>query len=406
MSIEVHPPQIINGYELMGEIGRGAAGTVRLAKRSQSHSNPSISNEVCCCKIISKQSMINEKEKKFFQTEISVLSQISHPNIVSFIELFEDANNYYIFQEYCDGISLTNYIMRKSRLLEGEAIKLFFQLLQALNYLHQNNIAHRDIKLENIMLVEDDSNLSLSSYQRQSTPNLLSRTFKPKTPRDDKSYKIKLIDFGLSTDQSQNHRQTFCGSPLYAAPECLKSEPYDATKSDIWSAGVVFYIMVVGNFPWDPSNVTKMVNFIVKCEYRVPSFISQQCLRILQKVLIADPNKRPTAQQLISDPDLALLMPVTLRHQPIRRSIVKPHQNDSTKRIPLQERKCPNLSINDNMHQKIPNMKLEGTSNFGRRMNMPLVTAPGTPRVLPPKIPLHKSRSFNHCQSRRVHLTD
>lgn len=394
-------PPVINGYRLLCEIGNGAAGTVRIAKRKKSGSDEA-KEEKCCCKIIQKSSLLSENERNFFQSEVDALSMIVHPNIASFIELCEDDDNYYIFQEYCKGISLLDYINQKNKLSEGEAAKLFIQLIQALNYLHSMNIAHRDIKLDNIMLVVDDNLDSLkishsccnfgSCHNNESNKNL-SRSLNFEV-----EYNIKLIDFGLCTLHSDKLRETFCGSPLYAAPECLCNQPYDATKSDIWSAGVVFYIMVTGCFPWDPTNLSRMVNCIVSNDYSIPSSVSARCSQLIQKMMNPDPNQRPTAIQLLNDSDLLLLMPVRPNGRFLPRTKNSSMANLARPKLP-NEKSSHNPHNNNIQNANARKKKSIESPSSNDKKCIPLPTG-RTLKVRPPK-QMRKSLSFFNAPSPR-----
>lgn len=396
-------PPVINGYRLMCEIGSGAAGTVRLAKRKKDGSDES-AEEKCCCKIIQKSSLATEDERNFFQSEIEALSMIVHPNIASLIEFCEDDDRYYIFQEYCKGVSLLDYVNRKNQLSEGEAAKLFIQLIQAINYLHSMNIAHRDIKLDNIMLVVDDNNDSLKyshsccnfgpRFNNESNRTLYQRS------SYEVEYNVKLIDFGLCTLHCDTLRETFCGSPLYAAPECLCSQPYDAKKSDIWSAGVVFYIMVTGAYPWDPNNLSKMLNCIVSNDYSIPSTVSPRCSQLIKKMINPDPNQRPSALQLLNDSDLLLLMPVRPNGRFLSRG-----KNSSTANLArpkITTERNPHVSYNNNIQNSNCNKKknIENTSSNADKKGIPVPMA-RTPKVRPPKQMRNSLSYFNTPSPRR-----
>lgn len=391
-------PPMVSGFRLLCEIGTGATGTVRLAKRKREDSSAlgeSI-EEKSCCKIIPKSSITTENERNLFHSEIEAMSTVVHPNIAAFIEFYEDDDNFYIFQEYCKGISLLDYVNRKDKLSEGEAAKIFIQLMQAINYLHSMHIAHRDIKLDNIMLVPEDNpdwlKVSRSCCNFASHANSDSNLLISRRGNSEVEYKVKLIDFGLCTLHSDELRGTFCGSPLYAAPECLCSQPYDATKSDIWSAGVVFYIMVTGLFPWDPNNITKMVHSIVANEYEIPSSVSPQCSRFIRKMMSPDPKQRPSAIQILKDSDLALLMPVRPngRFIPRTKNIIA----NVTKPVLPNDKNASNL-YNNNSSQNLLNNKKKNNENaqISDKKCIPIPIKKQQLQVRPPK-QMRKSLSF------------
>jgi 5'-AMP-activated protein kinase catalytic alpha subunit len=150
------------------------------------------------------------------QREISILQTIRHPFVIENYEIFESSSHIYIVSEFAAQGELFDRIVRKNRLEEAEASFVFYQLVEALDYLHSLKIAHRDLKPENILI--------------------------------DWGYKIKLIDFGLSNVSFDGKlMSTPCGSPCYAPPEMIRKEKYDGLVSDVWSLGITLYAMVTGN---------------------------------------------------------------------------------------------------------------------------------------------------------------
>lgn len=201
-------------YTLGKQLGRGTWGVVRLG-----HNN--LTNEQVAIKIADRDNCV-----KFF-TEIEILKNCDHPNIVKYIDNYQDDRCYYLVMEYLPFGELYKYIENQS-IDEYEARIIFIQLLNAIEYCHNMSIAHLDIKLENILI----SN---------------------KTEDHDKII-IKLIDFGMSfCGPSETLINLFCGSLHYCCPEIIKKQTYNPFKADIWSMGTVLYIMLVGRFPRDNS---------------------------------------------------------------------------------------------------------------------------------------------------------
>lgn len=259
--LKIETPIEVNGYILLAEIGRGSTGCVRVARKSET-------NIDYCVKIVPKILLITEEDKTFFTREYETLRVIDHPNISRFIELTEDENNFYLFMEYCLGIPLQRILSLDGPLPERRIQIIFKQLMQALEYLHSKNIAHRDIKPDNIIINNSDQ--------------------------------LKLVDFGLCTNHSDVLRQTFCGSPAFAAPECICRKPYEATASDIWSAGVLLYAMAVGQLPWKINNINLMVRQIVEGKYCFPNTVNQQMQSFIKSLMTNDPQHRPTASQALA----------------------------------------------------------------------------------------------------------
>lgn len=197
----------INEEYLLGEtLGQGAFGTVRKAVHK-------VTGQERAIKILKKR---QQDERKLF-LEVSILSKLTHPNIMEIYEFFEDKANFYIVSELCKGGELFDKITEKGCFKEAEACPIMLQLVSAICYSHSNNIVHRDLKPENIML------------ENINAQNLI----------------IKLIDWGGARYFSKNKKMsTIKGTPYYIAPEVIK-EVYDE-KCDIWSLGVIFYVLLCG----------------------------------------------------------------------------------------------------------------------------------------------------------------
>ncbi|XWV25431.1 putative SNF1-related protein kinase catalytic subunit alpha KIN11-like [Tupanvirus deep ocean] len=205
-------------YEFGTSIGRGAYGEVVKAINRRTKNKVAI-------KIISKNTP--RFKLKRFQKERDIIKSFDHPNIMGYIDCYEDDSFYYIVSEYIKYGELFNYVLSNENIPIKRCKKIFCQLLSAVEYCHGNMVAHRDIKLENIMI------------------------------SDIKNCIVKLIDFGFATKLNLHsmHKKK-CGSPEYAAPELMYSDKYNPFKSDIWSLGVVLFSLVTGSFPF-PSPNTK-----------------------------------------------------------------------------------------------------------------------------------------------------
>ncbi|AUL79864.3 hypothetical protein QJ857_gp0295 [Tupanvirus soda lake] len=208
---------IKDDYIFKSPIGKGAYGEVFKASHRRTKDKVAI-------KVISKNTQ--RFRLKRFQKERDIIKSFDHPNIMGYIDCYEDDDYYYIVSEYIKHGELFNYVISNNIPIK-KCKKIFCQLLSAVEYCHGNLVAHRDIKLENIMI------------------------------SDVKNFTIKLIDFGFATKLNLHsmHKKK-CGSPEYAAPELLYSDKYNPFKSDIWSLGVVLFSLVTGSFPF-PSPITK-----------------------------------------------------------------------------------------------------------------------------------------------------
>lgn len=173
--------------------------------------------------------------------------------------------------EYVKGKSLQNYIrLRKDKKLEEkECIRIYKQILDGIVYLHENNVAHRDIKLENILLNE--------------------------------VLEVKLIDFGFSFCSLPTQKlKIFCGTPSYMSPEIVNKRPYLGPPSDMWSMGILFYVMLCGTFPFRGNTEAELYRCITKGLYSLPTDITIQAKQIISKLLNQTPERRPTAREVIN----------------------------------------------------------------------------------------------------------
>uniref|UniRef100_K7G6N6 non-specific serine/threonine protein kinase n=1 Tax=Pelodiscus sinensis TaxID=13735 RepID=K7G6N6_PELSI len=200
---------------------------------------------------------------------------IRHPNIAQLLDILETENSYYLVMELCPGGNLMHKIYEKKRLEEYEARKYIRQLILAVEHLHRAGVVHRDLKIENLLLDEDNN--------------------------------IKLIDFGLSNCAGimgySDPFSTQCGSPAYAAPELLARKKY-GPKIDVWSIGVNMYAMLTGTLPFtvEPFSLRALYQKMVDKEMNpFPAQLSTAAINFLQALLEPDPGKRPNIQQALAN---------------------------------------------------------------------------------------------------------
>jgi len=209
------------------------------------------------------------------KSELGVLRKVSHPNILGIYELLHDNRYYFIVCEYLKHGELYDFIVSNGPISENQVQHIIRQLFLAINYLHSQGIVHRDIKPQNI-LVYNQSKLE-----------------------------IKLTDFGFAAMANEKTLNEVLGSPLYMSPEILKNEEYD-NKVDIWSSGVVCYIMVVGKVPFYSADKETLYEEIKtkEPEFNSKEFqaLSEHCTDFLRKVLTKDPTKRMSAKEALHHP--------------------------------------------------------------------------------------------------------
>jgi serine/threonine protein kinase len=274
----------LENYNIWSDIGRGTYGVVKFATYKPTERKFAI-------KIYERNKIQEPLRKKSIKREISILKKLNHPGIVQLIEVIEGERNLYLVMEYIQGCSLQSFVHKKpwKRLDEQEAVGLFVQIIEALEYCHSKNISHRDIKLENILI--------------------------------ENSNKIKIIDFGFATCK-QKKNYIYCGTPNYMAPEIIKKIDYLGPPVDIWACGVLLYIITTGGFPFGSSKESKVFKKIIKGEIVFPDSISYNCKMLITDMLDPDPDTRITASQILEHP-WVLSKANSVHHVP-------PHNGDNT----------------------------------------------------------------------------
>ena len=259
-----HPSSVCE-FILGQKLGGGTFGTVRLAINRQT-------NEKVAIKILDKTKMTNYDDKKRLEKEINILKKIHHPNIVKLFCVIETERIIYLVMEYIKGNELFHYILMRKKLEEEEACYFFLQIINCIDYLIKLKIAHRDLKAENIIIEQNKK-------------------------------EIKLIDFGLSNIYENNQLlSTACGSPIYAAPEMLLGKPYKGSTVDIWSAGILLYYMLCGNFPFEDVSNAQLYKKILKGKFEIPKFVSKNAKDLINKILVVNPQKRINIKDIKKHP--------------------------------------------------------------------------------------------------------
>ncbi|XP_055309782.1 uncharacterized protein LOC129573368 isoform X2 [Sitodiplosis mosellana] len=246
-------------YELEKTIGKGNFAVVKLASNIVTKSKVAI-------KIIDKTCLDDDNLAKTYR-EISILKLLRHPHITRLYEVMESKNMIYLVTEYAPRGEIFDHLVANGRMKEEEAARVFAQTVSAVEYCHRKGVVHRDLKAENVLL-DNDMN-------------------------------IKLADFGFSNTFVQNtYLKTWCGSPPYAAPEVFLGLEYDGPRADIWSLGVVLYVLVCGALPFDGATLHDLRNMVVSGKFRIPFFMSQDCEHLIRHMLVVEPEKRYTLKQI------------------------------------------------------------------------------------------------------------
>lgn len=205
------------GFLTKQTLGSGSYSKVKFAIALNMYKVPHVA-----VKIIDRAKAPKDFQARFLPRELSIWPRMKHANITQMLEMFEDNHRVYMILDYAENGDVLRFIQRSGAIKDTLARVWIRQVCDAVRYLHDQDITHRDLKLENLLL--------------------------------DSAYNIKICDFGFVKDDCMKDlSKTYCGSKSYASPEILRGEPYDPKKSDIWAIGVVLYIFVTGKMPFDES---------------------------------------------------------------------------------------------------------------------------------------------------------
>jgi len=249
-------------------LGQGSFGEVKKIK------NKTTGDEFAC-KMINKADM-QQEDLLALQTEVEILSQIDHPNVVKLFEVWEDKAKFYMVMEIMTGGELFDRIVEKDHYSEKEAADTIRPIVDAIRYCHNMGVAHRDLKPENLLYATRDSHSI-----------------------------IKISDFGLAKIYDSSLMMTQCGTPSYVAPEVLDGRGYDE-KVDFWSIGIILYILLCGFPPFYDDDNDKLFELIAKGKVEFPSpywdNISDPAKDLIKKLLNVDPEKRLKSDDILSHP--------------------------------------------------------------------------------------------------------
>ncbi|XP_063828735.1 serine/threonine-protein kinase SIK2-like [Ostrinia nubilalis] len=252
-------PIRVGFYDIERTIGKGNFAVVKLARHR-------ITKTEVAIKIIDKSQLDASNLQKVYR-EVDIMKRLDHPHIIKLYQVMETKNMIYIVSEYASKGEIFDYIARYGRMAEQAARRKFWQILSAVEYCHERRIVHRDLKAENLLL---DANMN-----------------------------IKIADFGFSNYYATGELlATWCGSPPYAAPEVFEGKRYTGPEIDIWSLGVVLYVLVCGALPFDGSTLQSLRDRVLSGRFRIPYFMSEDCESLIRKMLVLEPMKRYTIEQI------------------------------------------------------------------------------------------------------------
>jgi len=295
----------IKDYRLIKELGRGANGVVYEAVDEKT-------NKMVAIKAISNDKINNPRLMEQFKKELKTLFRLSNKNIIKIIGVEKTINNVYLILEYCNGGTLYDYFKYylktfNTRLPESIVQKIIRQLIEGLKFMHKNNIIHRDIKLENILINFDDHINEYSDLSTEKTIRDLYKTY----DLSNANITIKIADLGYARElENGMGANTICGTPITIAPEIVnlysnsgKDSKYNSAI-DIWSFGAVFYELLFGLSPFINNSQEGILRKIFNGVYTIPSdiLISLESLYLLNGLLQFYPEKRLNWDQIAFHP--------------------------------------------------------------------------------------------------------
>jgi len=255
----------VGKYELGKSLGEGTFGKVKYATDTET-------NEAVAIKILDKEKIQKQNMGNQIKKEISIMKMVKHKNIIHMVEVLASKTKIFIVLELVTGGELFDKIVQVGKLTDNQARFYFQQLIDGVEYCHRLGICHRDLKPENLLL-------------------------------DDKG-DLKISDFGLSSlyvgdaegDGTARTEllHTTCGTPNYVAPEVLSDQGYDGKKADVWSCGVILYVLLAGFLPFDESTIVALFAKIQSADFTYPSWFTAEVRSLLDQMLVADPLQRFT----------------------------------------------------------------------------------------------------------------
>ncbi|XP_073104560.1 SNF1-related protein kinase catalytic subunit alpha KIN10 isoform X3 [Elaeis guineensis] len=275
-------------YLLGKTLGIGSFGKVKLGQHV-------LTGFEVAVKILNLQKL-NDAEVERVRREIKIMGRLSHPNIIRLYEVIEIKSKIYVVMEYMNHGGLYDYVIERGRLKEDEARHIFRQIIWGLEFCHLNKVVHRDLKPENLLL--------------------------------DLQLNVKLADFGLCNVMCDGHfLKTSCGSPNYAAPEVVSGKLYAGPEVDIWSCGIILYVLLCGRLPFDADNIPSLFKQIKNGLYTLPTHLSPLAKDLIIQILVVDPLRRFTIPQIREHPWFEYHLPqyLALPAEEARRGTKKDH---------------------------------------------------------------------------------
>ena len=261
----------IEDYLITKELGKGSCAVVKLAIHK-------VTKEKFAIKIYSKEFLLDPQKRNIVKNEINILKQLDNEYIMKLFEEIDTPNYLYLVLEYINGIPLIDILKNEKNgyLSQKRAIIIMTQIIKGIIYLYDKNIYHRDIKLENILVMKNDI--------------------------------IKIIDFGFAVKCNRDsYQKLFCGTPSYMAPELLNKEKYIPYYSDIWSLGVLFYSMLYGRFPFDRNDKYLLEDnddffekiTVIEINFDDEIKVDDNIKNLFKNIFVAEPTERIALNEIL-----------------------------------------------------------------------------------------------------------
>lgn len=255
-------PTRLGQYNIVKTLGEGSFGKVKLATHV-------VSGQKVALKIIARRKLVTRDMAGRIEREIQYLQLLRHPHIIKLYTVITTPQDIIMVLEYAGG-ELFEYIVQNGKMQEKKARTFFQQIICAVEYCHRHKIVHRDLKPENLLL--------------------------------DDQLNVKIADFGLSNIMTDgNFLKTSCGSPNYAAPEVISGKLYAGPEVDVWSCGVILYVLLVGRLPFDDDYIPALFKKIATGQYSIPPFISPGAKRLITAMLQVNPVNRISITEIRND---------------------------------------------------------------------------------------------------------
>eukprot|EP00906_Rhabdomonas_costata_P018734 RCo027317 len=260
----------IGKYELMQTLGTGTFGKVKYAVDFKDPKRTPYA-----IKVLDRQQIEKENMQEQLKNEVAIMKLLNHKNVVKMFEVIQSPDHIYIVLELVTGGELFDRIVAAKRFDEPTGRRYFQQLIFGVHYCHVQGVVHRDLKPENLLV--------------------------------DGKGELKISDFGLSSFSKQRGGQdkilmTTCGTPNYVSPEVLKEKGYSGYGADVWSCGVILFVLLAGYLPFEDPTTNGLFLKIERGEYRMSRQFTPAAKELIAKFLVVDPANRITMAQVFREP--------------------------------------------------------------------------------------------------------